>query len=412
MTRTVFLRGIDVEVARHVVRATEHFQLVAHSVAIGVVDAAIAVVELSWEDAIRVSFCCFVVVAGQGIVATRPRNWERQRHACSVERLLVDVTELDVDQRVSGARRCDLTKQHATVDGISLSIGSRHNEDRPSDECVDYKVTAIVPVCERSQCFIESTVQTIGITWRSSNGPPRVVFNAREARKKERVDLTTKVTAQGILVERSIAFETPRLRVGAIHGRHFHVVCGEIGIDAVRAFTRAEGVGRNHIVRKPCAKPSSEGARTVVFICKWVVVVCRRIGASWHWHLREDNGDALFVESVRVGVVPLEIQRQVDHAICGELSDQNSAVSTCFSIGTLTGKQKPRTSDERINGEPTSSFKSIEVLVHAHLLHVTGAIGILRPNREPAVVLQAWERCKKQGVDGLGQHSTHRILVE
>ena len=78
----------------------KHLQLVAHAVTVGVVDATITVVELSWEHAICISFCCFVVVASQWVVATCSRYWERQRHACSVERLLVDVTELDVDQRV------------------------------------------------------------------------------------------------------------------------------------------------------------------------------------------------------------------------------------------------------------------------------------------------------------------------
>ena len=209
-----------------------------------------------------------------------------------------------------------------------------------------------------------------------SNGPPSVVFDAGETCEEERIDLTSKVTAQRILIEGRFTLETPWLAVRSVHGRHLHIVGCKIRIEAVRAFTRSQGVGGDHVVGQTCAKPPCKRARTVVFVRGRVVVVSSWVGATRHRHFGEYNGNALIVEGVRIGIVPLEIQGQIDHTVRRELTNQNPAIGTSDRVSALSWKQKPRTTNERVDGEPTASFKGIEVIVHANLLNIAGSVGI------------------------------------
>ena len=118
------------------------------------------------------------------------------------------------------------------------------------------------------------------------------------------------------------------------------------------------------------------------------------------------------MEGVGRFVIPLEVHGQVDHPVGGELTNQNTAVGASFGIWALVGEQEPRPTDECIHGETSTVFESREVLVHADLLYVTGSIGILRTDGEPAVVLQRRKRAEERGVDGLGKDRPNCVLIE
>ena len=191
LTRAVLFCGVDFKVARHVVGASQHFQFVAHTVIVGIIDAAVTIVELSWENAIGITFRSLVIVARQRIVAARASNGECQGHSRSIERFLVDIPELKVDQRLRGARSRDVGKP--AVDGVPLPICACTMKMEPPMKVLTTKSPPVQMRSTLDQC----SVVAVGIAGHELQWSTKCRTQGWETRKEERIDRTSKSPPSG-----------------------------------------------------------------------------------------------------------------------------------------------------------------------------------------------------------------------